>query len=51
MRPSRRMLSILCVIGLVWFTVAAVFVLALTMAAKKPMPSVEHDAVALEEAA
>ena len=45
------MLSVLCVIGAVWFIGATLFVFALALAAKKRMPSVEEDVVALEEAA
>lgn len=48
---SDRMFTVLCIIGVVWFSAAALFVLALALAARKPMPLAEADAVLLEEAA
>ena len=45
------MFTVLCIIGVVWFSAAALFVLALALAARKPMPLAEADAVLLEEAA
>jgi hypothetical protein len=46
------MFTVLCIIGVVWFSVAAFFVLAIALAAKRPMPMSEADAiVAFKEAA
>jgi hypothetical protein len=45
------MFTVFCIIGVVWFSVAALFVLAIALAAKKPMPVPDADAIVLEEAA
>jgi hypothetical protein len=45
------MLPILCVIGLVWFASAAFFVVALSSAARKGIPTAEQEETALREAA
>jgi len=52
LRVGFRMLSILCLVGVCWFALAALFVVALGVAAKRPMPVEEPEsAVVLEQAA
>ena len=45
------MITILCVIGGVWVGGAALFVLALALAARKPAPAEECEALVFKQAA
>ena len=46
-----RMISILCIVGGVWLGGAALFVIALAFAARKPVPVGERAAIDLQQAA